>query len=58
MSAKLFKYFIDADDASQIDLGIRMDASVQEMWSKRILDNPSLKLDDAGKWISSFVSNA
>lgn len=58
MSAKLFKYFIDADDASQIDLGIRVDASVQEMWSKRILDNPSLKLDDAGKWISSFVSNA
>jgi hypothetical protein len=49
MSAKVFKYFIDADDASQVDMGIRVDTGVQEMWRKRIMDHPSLKLDDAGE---------
>jgi len=49
MSAKIFQYFIQADADKQENLGINVDATVQETWMDRIESVPNrLKLDDLG----------
>jgi len=49
MSAAIFRYFIDANSEQQADLGITIDASVQEFWRNKIQNAPrKQKLDDLG----------
>lgn len=45
MSAKLFRYLMDADDAKQADLGLTVDPTLQEAWRSA---GPGVKLDDLG----------
>jgi len=48
MSAAIFRYFMFANEAQQEDLGITVDAAVQALWQKEIVDVPNVKLDDLG----------
>ena len=48
MSAKIFKYFVQADDAKQTDMGIKVDATLQQTWTTRLQQSPCPKLDDVG----------
>lgn len=48
MSAAVFRYFMEADEAQQEDMGVTVDPSLQQFWRDKIEANPSAKLDDAG----------
>jgi len=48
MSAKIFKYFVEADDAKQKDMGVKVDATLQQAWKTRLQQKPCPKLDDVG----------
>jgi hypothetical protein len=48
MSAQIFRYFVEADEEQQLDLGIRVDTYLQQLWTNRIAQNPTIKLDDTG----------
>jgi hypothetical protein len=49
MSAKILKYFVAADEADQVDLGVTVNPEVQHLWRHRIQDNTSsIKLHDVG----------
>jgi len=43
MSAKIFKYFINAD---QLDLGVTVDPQLQTLWWQKIKYNSNIKLDN------------
>ena len=55
MSAKLFKYFIDADDEMQADLSIVIQLDLQDKWRMKIQQNPGIKLDDMGNQIRNII---
>jgi len=48
MSADIFRYFMDADDEKQSNMGVSVVPKVQEVWKQRIESDPSMKLDDVG----------
>jgi hypothetical protein len=48
MSSAIFQYLIDADQAQQVDLGMSISESVQEIWSQRRASKEVTKFDDLG----------
>jgi hypothetical protein len=48
MSESIFRYFMEADNDQQQDLGINVDANLQETWRARIAEQPSVRLHDVG----------
>jgi hypothetical protein len=48
MSAKIFTYFVQADDTKQEDMGVKMDENLQKSWKTRLEQKPRPKLDDVG----------
>ena len=48
MSAKIFDYFVKANDEQQTDMGICIDSDLQTKWKDKLARNPDLKLDDVG----------
>jgi hypothetical protein len=48
MSESIFRYFMEADNDKQQDLGITVDANLQQTWRARIAEQPSVRLHDVG----------
>jgi len=48
MSAKIFNYFVQADDAKQLDMGVKVEDALQKSWKTRLEHKPRPKLDDVG----------
>jgi len=48
MSADIFRYFVQADDAQQQDMSVMVSSSFQETWQSLIAQDPNIKLDDLG----------
>jgi len=48
MSARIFNYFVNADDVKQKDLGINVESDLQKYWQRKIAAKPGIKLDDVG----------
>lgn len=48
MSAKVFRYLMEADDVRQEELGLAIDPHLQEFWLRGLEANPRQKTDDVG----------
>jgi hypothetical protein len=48
MSARVFRYFMDADDIAQENLGIVVEAALQRQYQTMLAADPRIKLDDLG----------